>query len=247
MPSVLLSDRQLLQTGLRVLMFHDVQEASNRKNSGIYKMDLVRFKDIIECLSEIAAESDLHFTTLASSSTRGMVLTFDDGLRSIADLVFPLLESLGIPFHIFVSTEAVAQESPRHLSPQLIRELSNSGFVSIGSHGHEHVALTSLKLEDARRNLMTSKHLLEDWTEKRVDSLSYPHGRYSSAISQMSKSVGFRFACTSLPGTFLYKTDQLAIPRMDIWSIDRPFDVKGKLAGNWNRALRFAFLRNIND
>lgn len=242
-----IAEKQLLKDGLRLLMFHDINAVSNSHDSDIYKMGVDKFKIVLESLCEMASTADLPFTTLTGSRTRGIVLTFDDGLRSIADYVFPILADLHIPFHIFVSTEGVSKTRSSHLSPRLIRDLANSSLVSIGSHGHEHRALTSLDREETRRNLTTSKNLLEEWTQKEIDSLAYPHGRYSSEVSQISKAVGFRFACTSLPGTFVNQTDPLAIPRIDIWASDRVIDIKGKLAGTWNRTLRYAYLRSIDE
>jgi peptidoglycan/xylan/chitin deacetylase (PgdA/CDA1 family) len=93
---------------ISVLMFHRViPDNENIKIPGI-EINYTPFKNLILSLKnkyEFVSEDELS----KKSNKKKIFLTFDDGYKDNYDLVYPLLESLKVPFTIFVTTDMVEE------------------------------------------------------------------------------------------------------------------------------------------
>ncbi|MBA3344031.1 MAG: polysaccharide deacetylase family protein [Gemmatimonadales bacterium] len=79
----------------------------------------------------------------------------------------------------------------------MMRELSQLGF--LGSHAHDHLPLGLLPPDEARGQLTDSLALLEAWTGRRPEALSYPYGSREAApgwVAAVASDLGFHFAFT---------------------------------------------------
>lgn len=67
---------------------------------------------------------------------RAVVLTIDDGDRSVYDLAFPLLKKYGVPAHLFLPTGQVGRRwnGVRSCTWRQVAEMAASGLVIPGSH-----------------------------------------------------------------------------------------------------------------
>ncbi len=72
-----------------------------------------------------------------------------------------------------------------------IRELSESKWVTIGSHGFYHNDLGRLPISSVTEELTASKRCLEQWTGKPVRSVAFPYGTYSRAAVEAALQAGF--------------------------------------------------------
>lgn len=91
-----------------VLMFHRVlPDNENIKIPGI-EINYTPFKNLILSLkNKYQFVSELELTE--KSNKKKIFLTFDDGYKDNYDLVYPLLESLKVPFTIFVTTDMIEE------------------------------------------------------------------------------------------------------------------------------------------
>jgi peptidoglycan/xylan/chitin deacetylase (PgdA/CDA1 family) len=79
----------------------------------------------------------------------------------------------------------------RQMTETQIRELSESEWVTIGSHGFYHNDLGRIPIEDAERELTDSRLFLEKWTDKPVRSMAFPYGTYSRAAVAAASRAGY--------------------------------------------------------
>jgi peptidoglycan/xylan/chitin deacetylase (PgdA/CDA1 family) len=77
------------------------------------------------------------------------------------------------------------------MTPEQIRELSASKYVSIGAHGHYHNDLAQISLNDAANEMALSKHYLENIIDKPVNSFAFPYGTYTRDIVKAAKNIGY--------------------------------------------------------
>lgn len=77
------------------------------------------------------------------------------------------------------------------MTDEQIREVANSGRVTIGCHGYFHNNLGELPLEDALSELRRSRAYLERITGKEVRELAFPDGSYSPELIPQARSLGF--------------------------------------------------------
>lgn len=122
-----------------------------------------------------------------SKHRKYVVLTFDDGYEDNYTEVFPLLKKYDMKATIFVITSRIGKEG--YLTAEQIREMAQSGLVSIQSHtvSHEPLALGDKEFEDVTYELGISKYLLEKISGKRVDAVSMPNGSFDGVVLDIAK------------------------------------------------------------
>ncbi len=89
-----------------------------------------------------------------------------------------------------------------YLAPGQIREMAACGMI-IGSHGHEHVAMSDCTREQKRAELMVSRQLLEAWVGGSVSTFCYPWGgsaHIDAESEDLLVEVGYRCGLTTLDG-----------------------------------------------
>ncbi len=88
----------------------------------------------------------------------------------------------------------------RTLTPAEIRELWNSGLITIGAHTVTHSSIGNEPYELQKEEIFHSKNVLESIIGKSVTVFSYPFGQkdtYSDVTIELLKKAGFRkAACT---------------------------------------------------
>jgi peptidoglycan/xylan/chitin deacetylase (PgdA/CDA1 family) len=178
----------------------------------------------------------------AEGSTGMAAVTFDDGYRDCYEQAFPILTELSIPFSVFVTTGFVesghwnfsAEYSMLPaLSWQQIREMQRHG-VTIGCHTHDHRRWSSQSTDYLRRDLRTSKQIIEDRIGSPVTSFAYPYGQphdFDERAGELLREAGFRLAFTTLHTTFRHCPDLFRIPRLSINADDTLEEFDQHLSG----------------
>jgi peptidoglycan/xylan/chitin deacetylase (PgdA/CDA1 family) len=127
-----------------------------------------------------------------------VVITIDDGFKSVYNLAFPILRKYQFPATLYLYTDFIDNGS-HQLSWEEIKEMMDSGM-EIGSHSLSHCNLINMKqnestMEYLRRienELNFSKAILERNTGTMVQSFAYPYGVYSNQIVMMAKQAGYQ-------------------------------------------------------
>ena len=164
---------------------------------------------------------------------RSFSVTFDDAYQSVWIHAKPVLDELGVPATVFVSTSHVDVGGPlgwrgngawldsphaRELDPltwEQMRELTEQGW-EVASHAHSHVPLTSLDDQALKTEIETSRDLLvANVAEPR--SFAYPYGDHNRKVRQAVDAAGFEAAAAApLPGE-PYVADPLQWPRVGVY------------------------------
>src|SRR6266568_3542065 len=146
-------------------MYHDVCTGSCPDEQ--YTLPLSTFRQHLMYLREQGITvADL--CSLASSEReRPVVLTFDDGLRSHFENVYPALLECGFRATFFATTSLI--DTPGFLTWKQVREMSDAGM-TFGSHGNYHINHSGLSLYEAQYQLRCSRVALEDALGKTVSS-----------------------------------------------------------------------------
>ena len=114
-----------------------------------------------------------------------VILTFDDGYDDNYTELFPLLQKYNVKATIFVIAKDTVGIAHKMTEAQ-IRELSDSGLVSIQSHAYSHGYLDSMSAEELEFEMTESKKIISRITGKTPYVLCYPSGRYN----QLTIDVG---------------------------------------------------------
>jgi peptidoglycan/xylan/chitin deacetylase (PgdA/CDA1 family) len=167
---------------------------------------------------------------------RPLVITFDDGYRSVYEAAFPVLCEHSLPATVFLAV-GDAEGGPRRGSrdpgarlpsmegrPMLswgeIREMRQGG-ISFGAHTLTHPDLTRLPPSSIEREMVTSKAVLEESLGEPVAGFAYPFGRFDARSLQLARR---HFAC-AVSDRLAFATpasDVHALPRVDAYYLRRP-------------------------
>lgn len=117
---------------------------------------------------------------------------------------------------------AVSKKNPsRILTSDQIKEMSAAG-VSFGAHTVNHVILTRVAPERARREIEDSKKQLEELAGAECAGFCYPNGEaddFNPEVRRMVEEAGCVYACTVLDGVNGPETDSYALRRL--WTSER--------------------------
>ncbi len=154
-----------------------------------------RFRDHLRSL-RASGWTTLSLPALADGVIRGgwpdrsVFITFDDGLRSVADHALPALLGEGMTATVFVVAGAIRPggDPPVLCGPAMdaaaIRDVAAAGL-TVGAHGMTHRALGRLAPADQAREIQDSQRLLEDVLGAPVRSFAYPFGDAPAAARQL--------------------------------------------------------------
>lgn len=157
---------------------------------------------------------------------RAALLTFDDGYRSMREVVLPMLLQFRCPAVLFVPTDFIGGSSefdsgvePKEpiCSWRDLRELGRWG-VSVQSHGASHRPFSELGPAELEEELLRSKAVLESRLRRAVEVFAYPYGDDGvkpSVVKRALLRTGYRAACLFGGGPIhLPVTDPFRLPRL---------------------------------
>jgi len=122
--------------------------------------------------------------------TNPIILTFDDGYKSMYDFVMPELIKRDMVATFFIITDKF--NHPGYVNESMIQEMHKNGM-EIGSHSHSHGDLRNADLE---KELNQSKTLLENIINDTVYSFCYPCGLYNKTTIGYLVKYGYKTAVT---------------------------------------------------
>jgi peptidoglycan/xylan/chitin deacetylase (PgdA/CDA1 family) len=152
---------------------------------------------------------------------RAVVITLDDGWKSVYTEAYPILKEFKYPFTIYLYKNYV-DGGGRALTSDMIREMKKNGC-TIGSHSVSHPfpgtvkhhARKGPKAYDAflRREFGESKAFLEARFKQSVNTYAYPGGYFTEDMFPLAEEFGYEFLFTVLPGKIRRNYDNRKLPR----------------------------------
>ena len=145
-----------------------------------------------------------------------VLLTFDDGYDDNYENLFPLLKKYNCKATIFIITrsyEKGGDPSATHkMTKQQMKEMSDSGLVSIQSHTRTHSRLGELSADEQEEELRRSRLQLLRCTGKLPFVLCYPEGSYNSDTLTLAPDF-YRFGLKMNGGLYRTSDDPFQVNR----------------------------------
>ncbi len=195
------------------LMYHALsQGATPPGQDPHYTLDEARFRAQLRTIAAAGGGACAR-DWLADAADARVLLTFDDGHVSNHRIAFPLLVEHGMRADFFVNPGNVGR--PGYASWQDLREMSDAGM-SIQSHGHDHVYLTTLDARTLRDHLRAARQRIEDGVGAPVTLLAPPGGRMPANLAAIARECGYRHVLSSRPGRIANAEHAYVLPRMSV-------------------------------
>jgi peptidoglycan/xylan/chitin deacetylase (PgdA/CDA1 family) len=160
-------------------------------------------------------------------SRRGKVvaITFDDSYENVYDNALPVLQEFGFTATNFVVVNQIGGSntwdvpngvaSASCMSMQQLRKWVQLGH-EVGSHTLDHVHLPKLTMDEARRQIVHSRALLEEMLDEIVSSFCFPYGDETPLDRVLAYEAGYSVATTTRRGRARSADDPFGLPRATV-------------------------------
>jgi len=163
---------------------------------------------------------------------RSVLITIDDGYRSVYEIAYPILREFDFSAVLFIYTELI-DVSPIALTWNQLAEMRRNGF-DVGSHTIRHSDLTLPRegesgAEFAARvdsELVGSKQVLDRRLGQDTWLLAYPYGNYDPKVVASSQRAGYKLAMSVKRGGNPFFANPFTLKRDQILERDLPTFVK---------------------
>lgn len=153
-------------------------------------------------------------------AAKSVVITIDDGHKSVYTDVLPLIKRYKIPVTLFIYPSVISNASYGMTWDQL-KVLSATGYVDIQSHTYWHPnfkqekkRLTPTEFDRfARLQLEKSKRKLEQQMGTAVTMLAWPFGIHTPELQQLAGQMGYDMALTIERRHANRQDGMMAVPR----------------------------------
>ena len=143
---------------------------------------------------------------------RTVGLSIDDAFLSVYTQAWPRLRAAGLPFTLFVATDAIDGKLGGYMNWDQIRELAAAG-VTIGSQTASHLHMPTAGSGRNAADLAKSNARLEKELGQRPRMIAYPYGEYSLAVGREVGKAGFGTAFGQHSGVLHTESNFLFLPR----------------------------------
>jgi len=134
--------------------------------------------------------------------SRNILITVDDGNRSVYRTYFEIMKPLGIKPLLAIYPAATGRTSYA-LTWKQLEELKNEGC-TIAAHGFNHRFLNSKQFNASeylfKREIHLSKKILEERLKIKIEAFVYPYGAYCPEAFREIRKAGYKYAFTVKPG-----------------------------------------------
>lgn len=226
-----------------VLMYHIVDEALANVEK-YYCVSKENFETQMSFLSKkgfstISLE-DLYNALIMGTQLpeKSIIITFDDGYKDNFENAYPILKEYNFTAKIFLTTGLIGKTNQwnRHdaypqrplLTWKEIEIMRKQG-ISFGSHTHTHRHLDRISFDEAVKELMSSRNIIEKELGEKPDFLAYPYGSFDLAVKKAAKKTGYLSACSVRVGLNKPGDDLFTLKRIPVYNWDTPSRLSRKL------------------
>ncbi|MFZ6018430.1 MAG: polysaccharide deacetylase family protein [Chloroflexota bacterium] len=178
------------QIQVPILLYHRISEGEPENR---YEVSVENFGLQMEYLSKNG------FTTITPVQLSKVILkggdlplkpiivTFDDGYRSVYEFAFPILQQYGLQGVVYVITGYVG--APTYMNADQLVELFANGW-EIGSHTVSHEDLVK-NFTQADSQMVDSRNYLKKLLGTNFLTIAYPFGKANKKITNLAAKIGF--------------------------------------------------------
>lgn len=152
---------------------------------------------------------------------KSIVITMDDGWKSVYTDAYPILKEFGFPFTLFLYKNYI-DGGGKALTSDMIREMMQNG-ATLGSHSTSHPYPATIKKHRNEgpapytRFLTTelgdSKRFIEERFNVKVNTFAYPGGYHTEEMIPLAAQFGYQFMFTVQPAKVHRNTPNALLPR----------------------------------
>lgn len=152
-----------------------------------------------------------------------VVITIDDGYKSVYRNGWPILKSFGYPFTVFINAKSIDGGFSNYMSWAEVREMHQSG-VDFQDHSYAHARMADrpegLNDEEYRRwirdDLSLNSKIIYEKLGAKPRFFAIPYGEYNRQLMDEARQLGYEAVLPQDPGSISSSTDPYLIAREPI-------------------------------
>lgn len=205
-----------------ILGYHDFTEGGS-SNDMILNID--RFREQMEALKQnkipVIPISDYLAWRKGEKDIPNpcVVLTFDDGWKSVYTHAYPIMKEYGYPFSIYLYKNYI-NIGGRSMTWEQIQEMMKHGC-EVGSHSvsHSDMARRNGKSDEEyekwlREELGESmRYLRENLGDDVIPVFAYPYGKYNQQVIDLAQDYGYELGITVAPKKGAFTLEDFEVGR----------------------------------
>jgi len=225
-----------------ILAFHQIGPVPPDSQIPRNYVRVEQFDDLLGSLKRAGYESigfDQYLAHRRGEVTlplKPILLTFDDGYRSNAEIAVPIMRKHGFTATIFVVPGRLGQtnrwDADERQVPLLtvdeVRTLRAEGFL-FGSHTTTHARLTAVPPDVALHELRASRVALEEILNEPVNTICYPWAQHDANVRRLAQQAGYVCGVGIRRRLNHDDTDVMALNRIPVRYLDSTLRVRWDL------------------
>jgi peptidoglycan/xylan/chitin deacetylase (PgdA/CDA1 family) len=187
---------------------------------------------------------------------RTLAITFDDAYRSVLELARPILDRLGAPATVFVTTDYPGRAEPmawpgidqwlggpheaelEYMSWEDLCALADAGW-EVGSHTRSHPHLTQIDDGALAEELAGSRAACEAEIGRPCPSIAYPYGDVDARVRAAAAEASYLYGAALTER--IANPEPLYWPRTGIYNVDAAWRARLKFSPLVRRVLSSPF------
>lgn len=222
---------------LTILYYHEVVEKG--QGNSYQKIEKEKFAQQMAYLQAEGYET-LFFSDLGKPvPAKAVIVSFDDGFRSVYEKAAPIMEKYGIKGNVYLPTGYIGND-PHFMDWDMVQALQGNGF-EMQAHTHSHVDVRTLTEQTLNEQIKASDDAFEEKLGFLPKAFCLPFGTYDCAsVKKLKKSGRYAYILGSYYGNFRKAKKGKVLPRIGISNDDTLEDFAAKLQGrrNWKGPLQ---------
>ncbi len=162
---------------------------------------------------------------------RTCLLTFDDGFENLVTHALPILNDCGYTAAVFIVAGWVGKtndwDGQRRGIPKIrllgwedVRAIANAGM-EIGAHSLSHPSLPRLSTEEAEREILECRRIIQERVGCAVQSFAYPFGEASHSLERFV-TRHFKAGFGTRLGFVTAHSPKARLERIDVYYLRQP-------------------------
>lgn len=179
-----------------ILLYHEITEERPERSLAYMRTTKENFEKQIQGLLEygytIISYNDLieYDKREKALPEKVVLIDFDDGYVGNYLYAFEIVKKYNIPINIYIVDDLVG--TPGYFNWEQAKEMSDSGLVSINSHGKTHIFYNKETKEKLVEHIEYAHNNIEKNLGKKITKVfTYPYGAYTKEHLEALKQAGF--------------------------------------------------------
>lgn len=179
-----------------ILLYHEITEEKPERSMAYMRTTKENFEKQVAGLLEYGYTVISYDDLIAYNNgekalpEKVVLIDFDDGYVGNYLYAFEVVKKYNVPINIYVVDDLVG--TPGYFNWEQAKEMSDSGLVSINSHGKTHIFYDKEEKETLVEHIEYAHNNIEKNLEKKVTKVfTYPYGAHTEEELEALKQVGF--------------------------------------------------------